>query len=290
MERQLYALVVGAGVVGRATTETLAHHGFAVSAYDVRPSALEGLSATPLVDPGVARHWDLIVVCVPTPTVDGAMATGPLSDALDFTRKQLAQSAGSFTVVAVRSTLVPGTTASLVVPAVTAAAPEGQVGVCYWPSFARERIAREDELNPRLAVFGTDGREQTGELMRKCVSRHGCPVHVVRFEEAELAKHSANLFNALKISYFNAVDDWARALDGRGQPVADIVAAAAEASWNPAYGTRVGTPFGGACLPKDLEGLLQELRRRGLPHVSLLEAIRDVNAAVGARTAVNLDG
>jgi UDPglucose 6-dehydrogenase len=164
------------------------------------------------------------------------------------------------------------------------------VGACYWPSFARERIAREDELNPRLAVFGTDGREQTEALMRRCVPRHGCPVHVVGFEEAELAKHSANLFNALKISYFNAVDEWARALGGRGQPVADIVAAAAEGSWNPAYGIRVGTPFGGACLPKDLEGLLQELRRRGLPHVALVEAIGDVNAAVGARAAASPGG
>src|SRR4029079_7462281 len=172
-------------------------------------------------------------------------------------------------------THVPGTMDGVVRE--TLAGPLGRgAALCYWPCFARERVAAEDEAAPRVVVCGVESNAVAGRV-RPFLAPQGCDLRVMSFVEAELAKQAANAWNATKISYFTALGDWADALGGRGQAVADVVAAAAEGSWNPTYGTRVGTAYGGACLPKDLDALLAVAEARELPHAGLLRAVRAVN-------------
>lgn len=94
--------------------------------------------------------------------------------------------------------------------------------------------------------------------------------------EAELIKMGSNCFNALKISYFNELHALATALGADGGGVNNAIAAAAEGMWNPAYGTAGGAPFRGACLPQDIENMVQAARDNGWD-LRLIEAALNVN-------------
>ena len=67
-------LIVGAGVVGRATGKGFAKKGHDIVYVDVVPTTLEKLRAeglTALSMPDVDWSWvDVAMICVPTPTVD----------------------------------------------------------------------------------------------------------------------------------------------------------------------------------------------------------------------------
>ncbi len=273
----LEILVIGAGVVGCATALVLKEGGHGVSAYDLDPSASSRFPGPVLSRSECLRPWPLVIIAVPTPTTDGRMDPHPLQSALDLV-SEIPSSGKPPTTVAIRSTLVPGTMDGLVAEWL-ASRPPGTLHTLYWPCFARERSAVEDERSPRHTVIGsreTDARAMT--LLPAVIAHIPGPVSVVRPVEAEFIKHGANLFNSLKISYFNALADWASEFGGDGQPVATLVAALAEGAWNPLYGTTVGPAFGGACLDKDLQALSAELTANGKSHLSLFDAIRDVNS------------
>lgn len=267
-------LIIGAGVVGCATAAVLLDGGMNVAAYDPDPTSGERFPGPVLSREDCLRPWQLVVIAVPTPTRDGQMDAGPLRSALDLV-VEIARASIEPPAVAIRSTLVPRTMDGLV------ASRLGQstgLDACYWPCFARERSAAEDERAPRQTVIGArdpDGRAVA--ILRAALTHVPGPVSVVSPVEAELIKHGANLFNSLKISYFNAIADWAAELEGEGQPVASLIASVAEGAWNPVYGTRVGPAFGGACLDKDLQALSAALTLGGNSHLGLLEAIREVN-------------
>jgi UDPglucose 6-dehydrogenase len=271
------AVIVGTGLVGRATVTLLAEAGFQVFGFDTNERALQGFPGFRIVSPGNASRWDIVIIAVPTPVEGGAMSTAALVEAAR-TATTLVEASEVPALVAVRSTLMPRMMSEVVAPLLGRA--EGRLaGLCCWPCFARERAAVAEERQPRVVVFGTPDQPAVHKVLGEWLENLACPVLFTSWETAELAKAGANAFNALKISYFNALADWADVVDGDGQQVGDIVATAAEGAWNPRYGTRVGPAFGGACLPKDLEALTAWLREAALPHAALLDAVREINGS-----------
>ena len=99
--------------------------------------------------------------------------------------------------------------------------------------------------------------------------------------EAEMIKYVNNVYNAVKISYFNEVHAICEQLGIDSNLVGAAVARTAESMWNPLYGTRGGVPYGGACLPKDTVAFLQFVRERGWEHL-MLEATISVNRRLAA--------
>ena len=91
-----------------------------------------------------------------------------------------------------------------------------------------------------------------------------CPVYRVPIREAEFQKYAHNLTNALKISFFNELRRVAVAIGVDAERVFALVAQSSEAMWNAEYGTHDLGPYGGACLPKDLEAFLLWADREGL--------------------------
>ena len=272
------ALIVGAGHVGTATGALLRARGVEVTYLDGDRSVMQSLAAAGERILPAHRHsgrFDLIAVCVPTPTVDGQMSSVPLRAALATCARFVRPKA--FTAIAIRSTLLPGTMEGVVLPTLREAAPNDGWAACYWPSFARERMAAADELAPHLVCLGSDGDERLPALLQPVLASPGLEPLWTNFATAEFIKHGANLFNAVKISYFNALDAWASASGVNGQMVARAIADSAEGAWNPAYGIKVGQPFGGACLPKDLDAFLGYLRVNDFPHSGLVEAVQAVN-------------
>jgi UDPglucose 6-dehydrogenase len=273
----LEALIVGAGHVGTATGALLRARGVGVTYLDADPSVMRSLT---VAGEGIlpahphSGRFELIAVCVPTPTVDGQMSSVPMRAALATCARFVRPKA--FTAIAIRSTLLPGTMEGVVRPTLREAAPNDGWAACYWPSFARERMATADELSPRLVCIGWDGDEPLRALFQ-AVFAAGPKALWTNFATAEFIKHGTNLFNAVKISYFNALDAWASASGADGEVVARAVADSAEGAWNPTYGIKGGRPFGGACLPKDLEAFICYLRANDLPHSRLVEAVQAVN-------------
>ena len=96
-----------------------------------------------------------------------------------------------------------------------------------------------------------------------------------------MIKYVNNVYNAVKISYFNEVHAICEQLGINSGLVGAAVARTAESMWNPLYGTRGGVPFGGACLPKDTLAFLQFARELGMQH-QILEATIKVNRQLEA--------
>lgn len=275
MDSNRLAVVVGAGVIGSATAHVLVAKGFRVVGVDPLRSEWKSFPGETSAAPFALSEASLAVICVPTPTTAGRFDSAHLLSALTAVQGQPARQ--SEQLVLVRSTLMPGTMREVVRPALARRVASGEIEVAYWPSFARERSATEDELHPRSTVIGFDGPSSWRPFLREvCAVLEEDPIVLTEIE-AEFVKHGANAFNATKISFFNAMSDWVSKAGGTGQDVAAAIATVAEANWNPSYGTRVGPAFGGACLPKDLSALIEFLSASGSPHVGLPTAVKAIN-------------
>jgi UDPglucose 6-dehydrogenase len=189
-------------------------------------------------------------------------------------------------VLVFRSTMPPGTTRQRLIPALEAGSGK-KAGVdflvCYNPEYLRAENAVNDFLELKFLTLGTaEPGDAAARAVRELFTGFENPVITeLTFDEAEYQKYVHNVYNAVKISYFNEMRAAARRLGlSRVQPIFELTARTAEAAWNPAYGTRDAGPFGGACLPKDTAAWSGFARGAGLS-TDVVEAARSVNIALG---------
>lgn len=274
-------VIVGAGTVGFAKGRALLEYGHEVSFVDASLARCEELSSLGFsCNQGLAlgNVSSLVFVCVPTPA---------LSDGYDFTimRQSLQQLgtqlsiSGARHVIVVCSTLAPMTTTTIVIPTLEefSGGAEGDFfDVALVPEFIRASHALEDSRAPRMTVIAA---HDEGVRLRLAALLGPCGGEIITTEDltaAELIKVTHNAYNATKISFFNEMYRLASAFDVDGHFIADVVSRSAEASINPRYGIRGGSSFEGACLPKDLEGLIACAQSVGVS-VPGLEATREIN-------------
>lgn len=280
--------IIGAGVVGRATGRGFSELGHKVVFADtdhniVHTLRREGYNA---IDPAAlaTAQPSVIMICVPTPNDgDGRQDLTPLSAAIGAIGPVLASD--GYHLVVVRCTVLPAVTERLVIPALEAwsGAKAGRdFGVCMNPEFLRETSAEDDFRKPWIAVIGELDKRSGNHLerlYRPLCRRSGAPIFRTDLRTAEMMKYAHNLFNATKISFANEMWLACRELGIDGNQVMALVAQSAEAMWNPRYGIRGGSRFGGNCLPKDTEALANLARDLGWD-MPLLEATIDVNRRV----------
>lgn len=288
----LDVLIVGAGVVGHAEGIALRECGHRVVFSDVDDAVLsqrraEGFRTMPSNQLELS-DIDIVLVSVSTPSAAAGIDLRNVEAAVANIGNALGDASstepGRYRVVIVRSTVPPGTTDDIVIPLLEAEAglQAGlDFGVCMSPEYLRERNAVSDSLRPRLVVIGQLD-ERSGDLAECLSIGFGCPVFRMPIREAEFHKYAHNLCNASKISFFNELREVANAIGVDAERVFALVAQSAEAMWNAEYGTRDLGPYGGACLPKDLEAFLTWADRQGLD-VPILSAIRQSNYPAQAR-------
>lgn len=288
----LHVLVVGAGVVGHAEGIALLERGHHVVLSDVDEAVLserraEGFPTVPMTGLGLVGV-DVVLVSVSTPTSAAGVDLRHLEAAVATIGDALGRASGSepgrYRVVVVRSTVPPGTTDEVVIPLLEAEAglQAGlDFGVCMSPEYLRERNAVSDSVAPRLVVIGQLD-DRSGDVTERLNAGFGCPVYRVPIREAEFQKYAHNLSNALKIAFFNELRRVAISIGVDAERVFALVAQSSEAMWNPEYGTLDLGPYGGACLPKDLEAFLAWADRQGLD-LPILSAIRQSNFPAQAR-------
>lgn len=141
------------------------------------------------------------------------------------------------------------------------------------PEFLREGCAVPDLMKPDRIVVGGNS-ERAVALMQKIYEPFMAPVLVTDINSAELIKHAANSFLALKISYINAVAQICEASGADVEKVADGIGTDKRIGRN---FLNAGIGYGGSCFPKDIAAFIAISDQLGVPF-SLLKEVQRINA------------
>jgi GDP-mannose 6-dehydrogenase len=184
-------------------------------------------------------------------------------------------------LVAVRSTIPPGTMEKVVAPLLKAHAGRAAEGVrvCFNPEFLREGTAIPDFFAPPFTVVGVEGEMALADKvvsdMEKVYALSAVPTVRLNFKEAELVKVISNAYHALKIDFANEVGSIAARVGADPLRLMEAFALDAKLNISAKY-LRPGFAFGGSCLPKDVRGLSHVAHSHGLK-VPLIDAILPSN-------------
>jgi GDP-mannose 6-dehydrogenase len=174
-------------------------------------------------------------------------------------------------IVAVRSTVFPGTCESILK---SVFAHREDVDIVSNPEFLREGTAVKDFMEPSLLVVGgsTDAAAQSVADLYD-----GLPggVSIVSLRTAEMIKYACNAFHAVKIGFANEIGSLASCLGVNPEQVMATMCRDTKLNISPAY-LKPGFAFGGSCLPKDLRALAFRASRLDLK-LPLLESILPSN-------------
>lgn len=91
-----------------------------------------------------------------------------------------------------------------------------------------------------------------------------------------MIKYTSNIFLAAKISFFNEIYMICKELGLDSKVISETVALDPRIG---NYGVVGGKPFGGMCLPKDLQAFLEFASSKGL-NPKLLHAVAEVNQEI----------
>lgn len=276
--------VIGAGYVGLTTATCLAEIGHSIECVDIDATRVEALKQgkVPIHEPDLehlmrrnlaagrlrfsddmiaaTKEAEIVIIAVGTPKAAGGEAD------LSFVKsvaRQLASCIRPKTVIAVKSTVGPGT-ARLIREVIAERRRDLDFWVTSNPEFLREGSAVEDFFMPDRIVIGADDPDaaaRLAELYRPLLER-GVPSVTTSTVNAELIKYAANAFLALKVGFINDVADLCERADG------DIAAVAKGIGLDSRIGSRFlrpGPGFGGSCFPKDTEAFAAAGRRFGAP-------------------------
>ncbi|MBL9136583.1 MAG: UDP-glucose/GDP-mannose dehydrogenase family protein [Verrucomicrobiales bacterium] len=142
------------------------------------------------------------------------------------------------------------------------------------PEFLREGFAVEDLMHPDRVVVGVTSPRPV-KAMQEVYEPFGAPIIVTDINSAELIKHAANSFLALKISYANALSVLCEATG------ANVVEVANGMGLDKRIGRQflnAGIGFGGSCFPKDLSAFIKIAEQLGFDF-RLLKEVQTINSA-----------
>jgi len=235
--------VIGTGYVGLVSGACLAEVGHDVVCVDIDPKKVELIrSGRPGIhEPGLAtllekhsgsrlsgttdlagaiRRCDVAIIAVGTP-FNGEQIDLTAVQAVARQVGQALRSHPGYCVIAVKSTVVPGTTDSVVVPLLEEASGKraGQhFGVAMNPEFLTEGRAVDDFLRPdRIVLGGID--ERSIEVMAQVYEPFSdTPVLRTNPRTAEMIKYASNTLLATLISLSNEIANLSSAISRRRRP------------------------------------------------------------------------
>jgi GDP-mannose 6-dehydrogenase len=173
-------------------------------------------------------------------------------------------------IVAVRSTVYPGTCEEVVISALGGL----PAIVVDHPEFLREGNAIRDFMKPSLILVGGD--RAAAETVAAVYEPLGVPACLVGLRTAEMTKYVCNAFHALKVAFANEIGALCKPM---GIPAAEVMETFAKdtvLNISAAY-LKPGFAFGGSCLPKDLRALVYRASRLDL-ELPLLKSVLPSNA------------
>ncbi len=286
--------IIGTGYVGLVTGTCFAEVGHQVTCVDKDQAKIDLLKAggMPIYEPGlqdlVQRNVSAGRLTFTPSTTEGvansevvfiAVPTPPLPDGsvdlsfIEHVAREIAAAVTSYKIVVDKST-VPVQTGDKVAETIKRyCKAKVDFDVVSNPEFLREGFAVEDFMKPDRVVIGVRSPRPV-EAMRQVYAPFDAPMVVTDISSAELIKHAANSFLALKISYVNALSVICEATGANVQEVANGMGLDAR------IGRRfldAGLGFGGSCFPKDLSAFVKIAEQLGYDF-RLLKEVQRINA------------
>ncbi len=285
--------IIGTGYVGLVTGTCFAEVGHQVICVDNNAEKVKTLQAggIPIYEPGLEEmirknvaagrlrftsstadgvaNSDIIFIAVPTPPLpDGSVDLS----FIEGVAREIASTMTSYKIVVDKST-VPVKTGEKVAETIKRYnKAKVDFDVVSNPEFLREGFAVEDLMRPDRVVVGVASHRPV-QAMREVYTPFNAPIIITDISSAELIKHAANSFLALKISYINAISVICEASGANVQEVANGMGMDAR------IGRRfldAGLGFGGSCFPKDLSAFIKISEQLGYDF-RLLKEVQRVN-------------
>jgi UDPglucose 6-dehydrogenase len=211
----------------------------------------------------------VIFIAVPTPPqADGSVDLSYV----EGVAREIAIHIKEYRIVVDKST-VPVKTGEKVAQTIARVNPGADIDVVSNPEFLREGSAVEDLMKPDRIVVGVSS-ERAVAPMKEIYEPFNAPIMVTDLNSAELIKHAANSFLALKISYINAVAAICEASGANVERVADGMGADKRIGRS---FLNAGIGYGGSCFPKDISAFIRISRELGY-EFKLLEEVERINA------------
>ena len=292
----------GLGYVGSVSAACFAHMGHKVTGVDISKTKVEMLDSgrSPIIE---ARMEELVAeanrscrlhattdsiaavlgsdvsfVCVGTPSLkSGKLDLSHVEHVSREIGAALKQKTTFHTVV-LRSTVLPGTTETLMIPTIESASGKKagvDFGVCYNPEFMREGSAVADFLQPPYTILGSPSPEQLAPL-RELYKDVPAATFETSIRVAEMVKYVSNLYHAVKVGFANEVGTLCKHLGVETDQVTKIFMSDTKLNISSAY-LAPGFAFGGSCLPKDLRAITYRGKELDL-ELPLLESLMPSNA------------
>jgi UDPglucose 6-dehydrogenase len=291
--KRMKITIIGSGYVGLTTGACFAEVGHQVLCVDNDESKVKTLLAgeIPIYEPGLESmvkrnvtakrlkfttstsegvdHGEVIFIAVPTPPqTDGSVDLS----FMEKVAREIAQYLESYRVIVDKST-VPVKTGERVAATIRRYANPGvEFDVVSNPEFLREGSAVEDLMKPDRIVIGGNS-DRALAIMQKVYEPFVAPVLVTDINSAELIKHAANSFLALKISYANALSEICEA---SGADVLKVVDGIGMDKRIGRHFLNAGLGYGGSCFPKDIAAFIAISDQLGVPF-SLLKEVQAIN-------------
>ena len=272
--------VFGLGYVGSVSAASLATDGHQVVGVDVSADKVAAINAgrSPIVEPGLEEmlartvaegrlratsdatravaDTEVSLLCVGTPSRrNGSLDLTYLERVTEQIGLALAAKS-AYHVVVVRSTVLPGTTHSVIIPALERASGKRYgdgFGVSVNPEFLREGTALKDFRKPPLTLVGHNhAADASGTIA--LYQAIDAPLVSTSITVAEMMKYTSNTWHALKICFANEIGNLCKRLGVDSHDVMDIFCRDEKLNLS-SYYLKPGFAFGGSCLPKDVRAL-----------------------------------
>ena len=293
--------IFGMGYVGAVSAGCLANDGHEVIGVDPNQTKVDLINRgqTPIVEKDIGEmvalgvrnkllrattnvqeavfSSDVSLICVGTPSqLNGNLDLSFVRRVCEEIGTAIGEKTG-FHVVVARSTMLPGSMRSVVIP--TLEQYSGKIagkdfGVCNNPEFLREGTAVYDYYNPPKTVIGeTD--VTAGDMLVKLYEKMDAPMLRTDIETAEMVKYTDNNWHAVKVAFANEIGNLSKALGIDGHKVMEIFCKDTKLNLSPYY-MKPGFAFGGSCLPKDVRALTYKAKSLDL-NLPLLNSLMPSN-------------
>jgi GDP-mannose 6-dehydrogenase len=301
--------IFGLGYVGAVSAGCLAEDGHSVIGVDPNQTKVDLINkgATPIIEKDIGEliasnvesgrlrattnvhdavlNSDVSLICVGTPSqLNGNLDLSYVRRVCEEIGAALKGKDG-FHVVVGRSTMLPGSMRSIVIPTLEAFSGKKagvDFGVCNNPEFLREGTAVYDYFNPPKTVIG-ESDSRAGDLLVELYKNMDAPLIRTDIETAEMVKYTDNNWHALKVAFANEIGNISKAVGIDGHKVMEIFCQDTKLNLS-SYYMKPGFAFGGSCLPKDVRALTYKGKNLDL-ELPVLNAImpsnqRQINKAI----------
>jgi len=289
--------IIGTGYVGAVTGTCLAELGHQIVFVGREKKKLDLINSgkSPIYEPGLdqlleknltritttidltdaIRKTELTFICVGTPSNDdGSINLNQIRDVSHTIGKSLASDDKYHTII-VKSTVLPGTSETLVIPILEKESGKNafvDFGICSNPEFLKEGTAIQDFFHTDRVVIGVND-PKTKEVLEKLYQPLNAPIFATTIRTSEMIKYASNAFLATKISFANEIGNLCKKMGIDSYEVFRGVGL--DARINPHF-FRSGIGFGGSCFPKDVKALIAHARTLGI-EPQILTAVMGTN-------------